>query len=91
MKRVVRRPPLPTTSERLQVSGRTSTIVKKTTADAMERNQNIEGHGHLTRRSPLISGATLGGVLRLYEFCQVASSAGYGTMYTTYKTERKPT
>jgi hypothetical protein len=57
---------LPFPTIRLQVSGRNSRMAKNTTDDAIDRNQNIDDQFHLMSNSPLMSGATLGGVLRLH-------------------------
>lgn len=33
--------------------------------DAIDKNQNTDGHSHLIKSNPLMTGPTLGGVLRL--------------------------
>lgn len=40
-------------------------MAKKMHGDMIDRNQKIEGQVHLRSRSPVIKGATLGGVFRL--------------------------
>ena len=69
----------------------------KTTDDTMDRNQNIAGHFHRINIKPLISGATLGGVLRLcslvskYPDCFKAPwSERVGQIENSYKIEIKP-
>ena len=56
---------LPSPTTRRQVSGRNRKITRNITPEAPKRNQNIDGQLQRMRRSPLISGATLGGVVRL--------------------------
>lgn len=62
--RELRRLPLPTS--RLHVSGRKRNMIKNMSGDAMDKNQKMDGQVHLMRSKPLIIGATLRGVLRLY-------------------------
>ena len=70
---VVRRLPLPT--RRLHVSGRKRSMIKKTSGDAMDKNQKMDGQVHLMRSKPLIIGATLRGVLRLCASVSPGSSS----------------
>jgi len=69
----VRRLPLPT--RRLHVSGRKRNMIKNTSGDAMDKNQKMDGQVHFTRSKPLIIGATLRGVLRLYAPVSSGSSS----------------
>lgn len=62
---------MPTTA--LQVSGRNMTKARRAAKDAIAKNQKIDGQGHLSRSSPLIIGATLGGVLRLVQVNQTGA------------------
>lgn len=82
--------PLPTI--RRQVSVRKSTIAKKTKKDAIQRNQKMAGQVHLIRSSPLIKGATLGGVFILLH--KLLAMGGFSTIIGRisgpYKSERNP-
>ena len=61
---------LPLPARRLEVSGRKRNMIRRTSGDAMDKNQKMDGQVHLIRSKPLIIGATLRGVLRL---CTIVS------------------
>ena len=62
---------------------------RKTRNEAIDRNQNILDHFHLISSSPLIRGATLGGVLRLSMNVSEVMTLPFQSI--PYKIEMKPT
>lgn len=64
-------------------------VTENTTSDAIDRNQNIEDQLQRMSKSPLINGATLGGVFKLVLKSAQKSVVGFGQAHD-YKIDMNP-